>query len=80
MNTTTTTINSARVRVRKSKEDIVPAVPKSLERGIKAHDAIVTSVKAVGSRVTIGAKMAGSSVASGASAVGNFFKGLIKGA
>ncbi len=80
MNTTTTTINSARVRVRKSKEDIVPAVPKSLERGIKAHEAITNGVK----RVTTGAKTVGSGVASGvasgACAVGNFFKGLVKGA
>lgn len=75
----TTTVKPARVRARKSNADIVPAIPKSLERGIKAHEAIVTSVK----RVTTGARTVGSGVASGvasgACAVGNFFKGLVKG-
>lgn len=80
MNTNTTAVKPARVRVRKSNADIIPVVPKSLERGIKAHEAIVTSVKTVGSRVTTGAKTVGSGVASGACAVGNFFKGLVKGA
>lgn len=75
MNTNTNTTTTVK-RARKSN----PAIPKSLERGIKAHEAIVTSVKTVGSRVTTGAKAVGSGVASGACAVGNFFKGLVKGA
>lgn len=84
---TTTTIKPARVRVRKANTDIIPTVPKSLERGIKTRAAVVAGAKTVGSGIAVGAKAVdagaktvGSGIASGACAVGNFFKGLVKGA
>lgn len=90
MNTVTTSIHSTPpvLRVRKVKSKTVPPAPapspapaltsdsKALERGIKVRTTVIAGAKVVSSHVTTGAKVA----ASGAKAVGNFFKGLIKGA
>jgi len=79
-------------RVRKVKGKTVPPAPastsapapasaptpdsKALERGIKVRTAVIAGAKVVSFNVTTGAKVA----ASGVKAVGNFFKGLVKGA
>lgn len=81
-------------RVRKVKSKTVPPAPastsapapapasaptpdsKALERGIKVRTAVIAGAKVVSFNVTTGAKAA----ASGVKAVGNFFKGLVKGA
>lgn len=87
MNTNTvTTILVPRVRKSRSKSASSTPAPaltsapapdsKALERGIKVRTAVIAGAKVVGSNVTTGAKVA----ASGAKAVGNFFKGLVKGA
>lgn len=85
MNTNTVTTPPV-LRVRKVKSKTVPPAPdstpppvpdsKALERGIKVRIAVITGAKVVSFNVTTGAKAA----ASGVKAVGNFFKGLVKGA
>lgn len=89
MNTNTVTTPPV-LRVRKVKSKTVPPAPdstpapapapvpdsKALERGIKVRTAVIAGAKVVSSNVTTGAKVA----ASGVKAVGNFFKGLVKGA
>lgn len=87
MNTNTvTTILVPRVRKSRSKSASSTPAPaltsaptpdsKALERGIKVRTAVITGAKVVSFNVTTGAKAA----ASGVKAVGNFFKGLVKGA